>query len=129
MSDDLKKIPLGAGPDASSERGPQASEDSGLLEAALLGQGLSSAEIKARAEANEANRNEQFRNHFEKIAICSLWGFYILFAMLVLTWFWHILSPERAHWLTSEQITKVQALATGGILATIAAGHLKKRLN
>jgi len=47
----------------------------------------------------------------------------------VITWFWHILSPQCVHWLTGEQITKVQALATGGILATIAAGHLKKRLN
>jgi hypothetical protein len=129
LDDDLKKIPLGAGPDASSARGPHASEDSGLLEAALLGRGLSPDEIQARAEANEADRNEQFRNHFEKIAICSLWGFYALFVLLVLTWFWHTLSPECVHWLTSEQISKVQALATGGILATIAAGHLKKRLN
>ncbi|MDK1377079.1 MULTISPECIES: hypothetical protein [unclassified Sinorhizobium] len=127
LDSDLKKIPIGH-PDASPPEASHLAVDSALKEAELLGSNLTAEQIKRRAEANEANRNEKFRNHFEKIAILSLWGFFVLFTGLISAWFWHYLAPVAWHWLTAEQLTKVQTLATGGIVATIAAGHLKKRL-
>ena len=44
-------------------------------------------------------------------------------------WLWHILAPADQHWLSAEQIGKLQALVTGGVLTTVAAGHIKKRIH
>lgn len=126
--EEFKQIPVTPGLDALPDSAPLPRTDSGLREAELLGRNLSAEEIRRLAERNEHERNEKFRNHFEIIAIISLWGFFILFAGLILTWFWHYLTPACLHWLTTEQLSKVQTLATGGIVATIAAGHMKKRL-
>ncbi|MBB4272811.1 hypothetical protein [Rhizobium mongolense] len=126
--EEFKQIPITPGVEASADEASLPRTDSGLREAELLGRNLSAEEIKRRSEHNEHERNEKFRNHFEAIAIVSLWGFFLLFTGLILAWFWHYIMPVQWHWLAQDQLSKVQTLATGGIVATIAAGHLKKRL-
>ena len=99
--------------------------DGGLREAALFGSGK---HLKDWADENEHFRNEVFRDHFEKVAICALWLISGLFAAVAAIWFWHLLLPERWHWLSPEGVSKIQNIVTGGILTSLATGHFKKRL-
>ncbi len=102
--------------------------DTGLKEANLLGKNLTEEEIASAAANSEHNRTEKFRDHFEHIAICGLWLVAALVLAAALAWFWHLITPESWHWLTADAVGKLQNLLTGGIFATLAAGHLKKRM-
>lgn len=102
--------------------------DSGLKKTKLLAKNLTTDEIESAQANHEYKRNEHFRDHFERIAVCGLW----LVAMLVLaagaTWFWHIMTPEGWHWLQADNVSRLQNILTGGVVATVASGHFKKRL-
>jgi len=102
--------------------------DTGLKEAKLLSKNLSSDDIAIAAANSEHNRTENFRDHFERIAICGLWLLAGLILVAGLAWFWHLLTPERWHWLSMDAVARLQNLLTGGIFATLAGGYLKKRM-
>ena len=97
-------------------------------EAEDFNQGLSVAELERKARQNEHKRSESFKNHFENVAICTLWIVAALALAVGVTWFWHLLMPDRLHWLSSDGVQKLQNIVTGGIVASLAAGHIKKRL-
>jgi hypothetical protein len=99
-----------------------------LLEARQLSSGKSLEELANDSRNNEHARNERFRDHFERIAICGLWVICAMFLIVGLTWFWHLLTPQSWHWLGADEVAKLQNVVTGGIIASIAAGHIKKRL-
>lgn len=128
-SEELKTIPgLTPSEVAVSETltGPK---DTAIQEAKLFELGLDEEAIKKRAAENEHNRNEKFRDHFEKIAVIFLYLIALLFFAVGATWFWHLLISPTWHWLTEPQVAKLQNIVTGGILASIATGHVKKRLS
>lgn len=124
----LKRIPGLPQSEAATLEVQVGASDSGTQEAQLLSQGLPESEISRQAAASEHRRNEQFRDHFEKIAISGLYLAALVFLTVGLTWFYHLLMPESWHWLNADQVAKLQNLITGGILASIAGGHIKKRL-
>lgn len=97
-------------------------------EAVQLGSGRSSAELRREAENNEHGRTEKFRNHFERIVVIGLYGLAGVFLIVSLIWFWHLVMPEQARWLTPDDISRLQNFVTGGVIATIAGGHVKRRL-
>lgn len=133
MSDDgeqLKNIP-GLPPSEQETLRDIAVNDSGRAEAQLLGQDLPEEELRRQAVRSDHRRNENFRDHFEKIAIASLWGIALILTLVVVAWFWHLLAPGEWGWLSVDQLSKLQNIVTGGSLTSIAsfaAGHIIKRL-
>jgi hypothetical protein len=104
------------------------STDTGLKEAKLLGSDLDEDQIRKKAANAEHNRSENFKNHFERIALAGLWAFAVIGLLLGFAWFWHLFMPFKWHWLSSDQVTQVQNFLTGGVVAAVATGHFKKRL-
>lgn len=100
----------------------------GQAEYDQLGSGKASEALERQAKENEHRRNEQFRDHFERLAILCLYLGALLIAVVGLTWVWHILLPQGLHWLNADQVGKVQSLLLGGILTSVVTGHIKKRL-
>lgn len=128
ITDELKTIPPLTSTDrkvAATFTGPN---DSAIEEAKLFELGLDEEDIKKRANEREHRRNELFRDHFENIAIAFLYLIAFLFFAVGFSWFWHLLTPGSWHYLSTDQVSKLQNIVTGGILASIAAGHIKKRL-
>ena len=124
----LRKIP-GLPPSEAAALSTQVgTPDGGTQEAKLLSLGLSEHEIARRAAASEHRRNENFRDHFERIAIIALWLTAVLLFVVGFTWLYHLLMPERWHWLSADQVLKLQNIVTGGVLAGVAGNHIKKRL-
>ena len=107
----------------------QASEgDAGTKEALLLSHGDSAEELERKSRKNEHARNENFRDHFEKLSIASLYIAVIGTLGIAGAWIWHVATPNSWHWLSADQIDTLKSLVTGGILAGVASGHIRKRL-
>lgn len=126
--EEMKKIPAHVGADHAARAATAGEDDDAIKEAKQLSGGKSAEEIAREAAANEHTRNERFRDHFEKMAIFALWVAFGVLILLILSWVAHILLPAMCHWLTPEQLAKVQNLVTGGVVASLAVGHLKKRI-
>lgn len=92
-------------------------------------QGKSREQIENEAFAAEAKRSEAFRDHFERLAVFSLYLIWAVIVSIAITWLWHLLLPESYWWLTEQQIQHIQAVLTGGVIAGIASSHLKRRLS
>ncbi len=125
--DDInKKIPDQT-PDMDAARGRR--DKRGTAESKQLSSGKSANEIKTEAEQAEADRTEKFRNHFECLAIITLYIVWVSIVIVGLTWLYHLIAPPCWPRLPDEQVGNIQAIVTGGIIAGIAGGHMKKRLN
>lgn len=106
----------------------QGDDSKSAKEALELSSGLPEREIKKRALEAEAKRTEKFRDHFEGLAVWSLyliWGFLVLVGIV---WAYHLIVPPCWPRLPEDQVRNLQAIITGGFLAGIAGGFLKRRL-
>jgi len=104
-------------------------DDQSAKEAKLLASDLDQEEIANLAAANEHKRNEKFRDHFECIAVSALWVAAATILIVAAVWLWHMLMPSSWHWLSKDEIHTLQNLVTGGMIATLATGHFKRRLS
>lgn len=127
IPDEKRRIPTNLGSERAA-RASDANDDDAIKEAKQLSEGKSAEQIATEAAQNEHERNEKFRNHFEKMAVVGLWIAFVVLVLMVMSWVSHILLPAKCHWLTSEQLAKVQNLVTGGVVASLAVGHLRKRI-
>lgn len=125
---DLKRVPSLLPGDVPSSDSQLPGSDSGIKEAKLLSRNLTSDEIANHAENLEHSRNQKFRDNFEKIALCGLWLFAAVIYGAGLSWFYHVVLPESVHWLNADSVARLQNILTGGIVAAVAGGHLKRRI-
>jgi hypothetical protein len=80
------------------------------------------------AKQSEHARREQLRNHLNLAALAFIWcAVGVAFAGLVV-WTIHVLGPESWHFLTPQQISKVESIATTGSVITLIAKYFKDRL-
>ena len=107
---------------------PMASDDDALREAAELSQNLPEDDLRKRARHAEHRRAENFKDHFECIAIVGLWALAAGILAFGFTWFWHIISPPYWHWLDAEHVARIQNIFTGGVLAGVVADQFRRRL-
>lgn len=98
------------------------------MEATQLGGLKTRRQLGKEAQEAEHDRAEKFRNHFERISVVGLYLVAAAFFLMVVIWLLHLLAPPCWRWLSADELSTLQNFVTGGIIATIAAGHLKKRL-
>ncbi|MGU3399131.1 hypothetical protein ACLBWS_05220 [Brucellaceae bacterium D45D] len=103
-------------------------KDTGVKEANLLGNDLDEDQIRRRSATNEHKRSENFKNHFERIALCGMWTVASIAAVLTVLLVYHLIMPTSCHWLTPNQTDKIWSFLSGGVIASVATGHFKKRL-
>lgn len=78
---------------------------------------------KAKAEAR-AFKNDSF-NTFRRdkalysVSIVVIWSIFLVTALLLLVWLWHLLAPATWQWLTEEQSKDLSGLITTGILGGV----------
>lgn len=104
------------------------SEDRATLEVKQINSGLAERDLKKEADERDHERGQRFKEHFEKLSIFAM---YVLFAMLFVfgvIWAWHMVAPPYLRWLTPDEITVVQDVLTGGLVAGLIADHFKRRV-
>lgn len=124
---EIKEIP---GIPDEEKASAKASETDNLStsEARQLSSGLSEKALKDKAKRRDHERSEIFKDHFEKIAVFALHLIATGIAIFSIVWTYHILARLSWHWLDNEQISTIQNIFTGGVLAGIIAGQFRKRL-
>jgi hypothetical protein len=55
--------------------------------------------------------------------------FCILFVSSLCAWSWHYLAPAAYHWLTADQLSKIQSVVFSGSLGAIVTSILKKQID
>lgn len=101
--------------------------DDGQLEAKQLSRGLPRRDLKLEADEADHDRSQKFKNHFEKMAVVTVWILFFGFMGVGGVWFFHLVAPAYG-WLKPDQLDKLQGLLTGGVIAGLVADHVKKRM-
>lgn len=122
-----KRIPRSLLLDAAVNPFAEDGGDSGSLEAKLLSRGLKARDLRKEAEEADHERGEVFKDHFERMALFTVWGVFVVFMLLGVTWTVHTLIPPW-RWLLPQEVGGVQNLLTGGIIAGLIADHVRRRM-
>jgi hypothetical protein len=99
------------------------------LEAAQLSSGKSATELAHEANENEHNRSEKFKEHFERLAIITLWSLAVAMFAIGVVWLYHLVMPDTWHWLTEPELDTLKGLLTGGLIVGVLTNHFRKRLD
>lgn len=124
------------------EAGGSHADAAAVNEDKLLSRGMSADELAAEARRKEHAREEDFRDHFERLAICAMYLMFGTLAVFGLVWAVHMILPEKCapismrplgcvcigRWLTEDQLTIVQDIVTGGLVAGLLADHFRRRM-
>lgn len=84
--------------------------------------------LKAKALKSEHSRKEVLRNFFLYAASIFIIAGILIMLAIVITWAVHLLAPDEFHWLTQEQISELQKVLSGSLIAVIASDYIKKYL-
>ena len=122
-----KRLPLHSA-DRESAKSGGVFDQRAANEAKQLSSGKSSDELETESREAEAKRTEAFRNHFEILAIVTLYVVWFAIVVVGVTWLYHLVAPPTWPRLPPEQVGNIQSIVTGGVIAGIASGHMKKRL-
>ena len=103
----------------------------------LIGRELAGKNVEPDKRAKEGDeqyaKNQKDRDDREKSVFHKAFVFFIilgagLVAASVVVFMWHLLAPEKWHWLTDEQIDRINTFvfgsAAGGLLKTYARRSL-----
>lgn len=92
--------------------------------------------LEREANEKEAKRQQTFLAHFESVNICAMWAVAVAMAVLGVTWLAHMVLPAKCEgyihvcrWLEPDEITVIQDILTGGLIAGLVADHFRRRLN
>jgi hypothetical protein len=84
--------------------------------------------VNQEVSPKEHDRTQAFKDHFKYIAILYLWAAAIILFLAGISLAWNMLAPEKWHYLSDAQVTKLQALFTGGVLVGVLSSHFKKHI-
>lgn len=108
--------------------GETVSIDFGQSEVENLSSRRSKKQLSEDAEASEHRRSENFRDHFERLAVIGLWIAALTLGAISIAWVAHMVLPAKWRWLKSEDLTHIQSLVTTGLLVGVIGNHFKKRM-
>jgi hypothetical protein len=130
-----RKLIPGARP---AEGTPPSGDEGAKLEAVQFASGKSQRELEEAAKRADHDRAQRFLERFETLSIWAMQALFAIFAVLGTVWTLHLVLPERSpilpggwllcRWLTADQVTVIQNILTGGLVAGIVTDHFKKRV-
>lgn len=58
-----------------------------------------------------------------------MWIFTSVFLVSFVSWSLHFLLPDYCHWLTEDQLSKIQSIIFSGAMGAIVSSYLKKQMD
>lgn len=102
-------------------------EDKADAEARQFASGKPARDLQREAEEGEADRIQRFRDHFEWAMIGTLWVVVIGYLAMAGVWAFNLCLPEAMRPLSSEELTDLGGVLTGGLLIGLLSKHFEKR--
>jgi hypothetical protein len=105
---------------------------SATAESKQLSSGQSLKELQAQldveANAQEFKRDQNFKNQFDWALVVLFWAGVVAVLAIGAVWVAHHILAEAYHWLSATQLSALKSLVSGGLLASLVAAQIKKRL-
>ncbi len=95
-------------------------------EASSLAAGV---DLETDGKHREHKRHQKFRDHINR---ATLWIFWIIVLGIiagVVTYAWHLLTPDQCHYLSEKQLDKLQTLLASAVLSSSLTAYVNKRMN
>jgi len=84
--------------------------------------------LEAEATRNKHNRKQRILHHVSFAMVIVFWVAVLLALGAIVSWAWHFLTPEHKHYLTPEQINKIETVIFTGATASLVQAYAKKHL-
>jgi hypothetical protein len=79
---------------------------------------------------NQRNTNDMlWLKFYGWLVICLTAVFSLLFSASLISWSWHYLVSAQYHWLTPEQLSKIQSVIFSGSLGAIVTTIVRRQLD
>lgn len=86
-------------------------------------------ELKRSAKQGEHNRDQTFKNHVNHVALIGLWGVVIAVMLCGVFYLYHMLSPERCHFLSTNQLEQIRTFVVTAILSSSLTNYANRHIN
>lgn len=94
--------------------------------AAKEAESFANEDLDKTAKINDHNRKERFKNHLGTAALIIFWIIVVSFSIMALIWVYHLISPEKMHFLTPLQIDKLQTILFSAAVIKIGQNLVSK---
>lgn len=90
---------------------------------------MASDTLDADGQKKEHTRHQTFRNHVNWAALAIFWALAACVIVGLLTFVFHMLAPDRWHWLSEPQLDKLQTLLGAALLSSALTQYTNKRMS
>jgi len=105
---------------------PQFNPTSDDKSAAKEAESFANADLDKTAKINDHNRKERFKNHLGTAALIIFWIIVTSLSMMALILVYHLITPEKIHFLVNSQIDKLQTILFSAAIIKIGQGYIAK---
>lgn len=88
---------------------------------------LDSRQLEQRAKANEHQRSEKWKNHFNWAFIGAFWFLWGCFIIISGVLVYHWVTPEDCHWLSDARLDQLKTLVIA-VFASSAISNQQSKL-
>ena len=83
-------------------------------------------QINLEREAGKHGREERFRDLIAKGVSAIMRAVFVVLFITVVVFAWHYLAPEKAHWLSEDQLTVLRTVLFSGVIAGAMSSYFQK---
>ena len=99
-------------------------DDLAKKEAIAIGAGT----LEADAKKQEHGRHQKFRDHINRATLIVFWTVVFCLIVSILIFTFHLVTPEKWHFLSIDQIGTLKTLLGGAILSSAMSGYVANRM-
>jgi hypothetical protein len=89
----------------------------------------SGVDLAEEAKKRGHGRDQKFKDHLNVAALAIFWCVIACVAWGVVAYGWHLLMPEPWHYLSKEQLNKIESILAAAILSSALTGYASKRMD
>jgi hypothetical protein len=86
-------------------------------------------DIEQDGKEQEHNRHQAFRNHVNRATIMLFWIISAGLLIGIAAFAWHMVTPEKWHYLSQAQLDKLQTVLGSAILSSAFTGYVNRRMS
>lgn len=104
---------------------PTKSDGLGVKEAAAF---AANTNLEHDGKKRDHERFQTFRDHVNRATLYIFWSICISIMLGVVTYTWHLLTPESCHYIPSSQLDELKTILGAAILSSALTGYANKHL-
>jgi hypothetical protein len=86
-------------------------------------------DLEVDGKKREHTRHQKFRDHANRAILILFWLVVSAIAIGLVTYTFHLVTPEWLHYLNPTQLEKLQTILVSALLSSALTGYAKHRLS